>query len=141
MRQFNYQDLELAYHNLKKAVSYLNRIMIADRENWKEFEFETARASLIHHYEISFELCIVAMKEYMEKYLKIETINYTTKDIFRVAVEHKMINNLNRWFEYLGVRDVTRVNNTEDIDEVFPKIQMFIIYAEEFIFGMKKRLV
>jgi len=141
MKPFNYQDLELAYHNLKKAVSYLNRIMIANNENWKEFEFETARASLIHHYEIAFELCIHAMKDYMENQLKIETVNYSTKDIFRVAVEHKMINNLNRWFEYLGVRDVTRVNNTEDIDEVFPKIQMFIIYAEEFIFGMKKRLV
>jgi nucleotidyltransferase substrate binding protein (TIGR01987 family) len=133
---------------LKKAAqAFENALVFAGKveakpSNEREFyEFETASAAVIQHFEFSYELCWKTMKRFIEMDIGSEADILTRKDIFRISAEKRLINDFDRWVEFQRARNRTsHVYDEEVANEVYQIAKTFADYLQKFVKTIEQRI-
>ena len=98
--KFVVTPLEKALGQLEKSLEYLEGAV--DPELREQF-----RAAVIQAFEFSFELSWKFIKRYLEQFSLEKVDGFTAKQLFRVAHEQGLIQNVDAWFGYLEKRNLT----------------------------------
>ncbi|MFH1318173.1 MAG: HI0074 family nucleotidyltransferase substrate-binding subunit, partial [Candidatus Omnitrophota bacterium] len=83
-------------------------------------EEEVIRAGVIQNFEFTYELCWKFMKRWLQINISgVAVDGVSRKELFRIAAESQLINNVETWFEYNGLRNETAhtydVKTAEDV--------------------------
>lgn len=111
--------MALDLSSLQKAVDSLMRaIKIASSKKNdvidKDLE-EVIQAGVIQNFEFTYELCWKFIKRWLEANGEGSYVDgITRKEMFRIAAERQLIQNVELWFEYTKARNETA--HTYDID-------------------------
>jgi nucleotidyltransferase substrate binding protein (TIGR01987 family) len=125
---------------LTKAFEAFSGVLSRSGELEKDF-YDVYRSAVIQNFEFSFELCW----KFMRRWLEIEDLSevdrtLTKKDLFRLAHKSGLVDNAEKWFEYLSARNRTSHVYDEDIaDEVFMLAKDFYPDFKKFIRELEKR--
>lgn len=69
---------------------------------------EIVRAGLIQTFEVAYEMCCKHMKRWLEMNLGSHAVDgVSRKELFRIAAEHRLIEDAAGWFEYHAARKET----------------------------------
>ena len=114
--------MTLDLNSLKKAINSLdNGIKIAFKKEKKVelMEMNLIMAGVIQNFEFTYELCWKFMKRWLEENISYETVDgITRKELFRIAAENKLIDDVTLWFEFHKARNKTSHIYDEDIAEM-----------------------
>jgi nucleotidyltransferase substrate binding protein (TIGR01987 family) len=130
---------------LKASVSFSNALKTAKLIESEDFPkifygLETARASVIQHFEYTYELSWKMMKRFIEmEDGKIES--FSNKALLRKAGELGLINDFHKWRKFHNGRNLTsHTYDEETAEEVYEIAKEFNIYLNKFIENLKKRI-
>ncbi|MDR3223755.1 MAG: nucleotidyltransferase substrate binding protein [Methanobrevibacter sp.] len=136
---------KLDIKSLKKAYdAYENALNLALNLESNPLELfyieETARTSLIHHFETLYELSWKTMKRYIEIDEGHED-NLTRRGLFRQAGERGLIDDFHKWMEFHKSRNLTSHTYDEKIAEkVYITAKEFDKYVKNFILILEKQI-
>jgi nucleotidyltransferase substrate binding protein (TIGR01987 family) len=104
--------MALDLSSLQKAVDSLQRaINVASslkKENADKDNIEVVRAGVIQNFEFTYELCWKFMKRWLEINGEGASVDgITRKELFRIAAERRLIENVEAWFAYTESRNET----------------------------------
>jgi nucleotidyltransferase substrate binding protein (TIGR01987 family) len=131
-------SLQKAYQAYKNA---LNLALNLESNPLEQFYIkETIRTSLIHHFEILYELSWKSMKRYIEIDHGHED-NLTRRGLFRQIGEKGLIDDFYKWMEFHKSRNLTSHTYDEEIAEkVYITTKEFDKYAKNFILILEKQI-
>lgn len=133
--------MSLQLDSLEKAIDALERsIETAKRmEIWDDDVQETVRAGVIHNFEVAYELCWKMMKRWLgENIGKTYVDGITRKDLFRLAAEHHLITDAERWMDYhFGRNQTSHTYNEDAAQSVFEDATEFVNDAKQFFNTLK----
>src|SRR3954471_15820241 len=94
--------MPLVLNSLKKAVESLEKAVTvysaaADRA---QLEKDVLRAGVIQNFEFTYELSWKFMKRWLEENVSATVDGMTRKELFRLAAENKLIEDVEAWFRY-----------------------------------------
>ncbi len=126
--------MALDLSSLQKAVGSLERaIKVADTmikgavDTDKE---EVIRAGVIQNFEFTYELCWKFMKRWLETNVGGATLDGASrKELFRIAAESQLINDVDDWMEYHEARNET--SHTYDNDKADDVYKVSIKFAND----------
>ncbi|MDR0911540.1 MAG: nucleotidyltransferase substrate binding protein [Methanobrevibacter sp.] len=131
---------------LKKAyTSFLNSLELAERLESEDFDKifyirEGARASVIQHFEYTYELSWKMMKKFI-KMDEGKEDSLTMKGFYRHAGEKGLIDDFNKWMEFHKARNKTSHTYDEDVaEEVYDFAKKFPNYVEKLILVLEKAI-
>jgi len=105
------------------------------------YEFESARAALIQHFECAYELSWKTLARFLEMDMGAEVDILTRKDIFRVSAEKRLISDCGRWLVFHTARNKTSHLHNEDLaNEVYETAKTFSGEIQALIQELEKRL-
>ncbi len=98
-------SLKKAVNSLEKAITVANTqisgIVNTDHE-------EVIRAGVIQNFEFTYELCWKFMKRWLENNVSGESVDgVSRKELFRLAAESRLIDDVEAWFKYHEARNET----------------------------------
>ena len=95
----------------------------------------TLRAGAIQNFEVAYEQCWKMMKRWLEINIgSVYVDGVTRRELFRIAAENKLINDVSDWMEYHNSRNLTsHTYDEETAEDVFTVSKHFIKDAEEFL--------
>ncbi|WP_153725333.1 nucleotidyltransferase substrate binding protein [Heliorestis convoluta] len=119
--------------SLRKAVASLERalnfaqVRLANN-NISLDEKEVIQAGVIQNFEFTYELCWKFMKRWLELNLMPGLLDGATrKELFRHAVEQKLISDFSIWVKYHELRNTTsHTYNREVADEIYGMSKVFL---------------
>jgi len=133
--------LKKAVTAFENAFAYACRVESKMPEDREHFEFETARASLIQHFEITYELCWKTMKRYIEMDIGGDADILTRKNLFRQAAEKQLIADFERWVSFHDARNRTSHMYSENVaHEVYAYAKLFAEDMRQFVRTMEERV-
>lgn len=124
--------------NLEKALkSYENAILFSNERleaKISETEENVIKAGVIQNFEFTYELCWKFMKRWLELNLTPGSMDgVSRKELFRNALENKLIDSFNDWVKYHELRNTTSHTYNEDIaDEIYNVSEAFLKDAKQF---------
>lgn len=129
--------------SLIKAIKSLRsslRVALATVKRSKE-EQDTIKAGVIQNFEFTYELCWKFLKRWLGNNLGSAYVDgVSRRELFRLGVEHRLINNVDAWMEYHDRRNETAHTYDENTaEEVFETARKFIKDAEEFLANLEAR--
>ncbi|MDR2697679.1 MAG: nucleotidyltransferase substrate binding protein [Holophagales bacterium] len=105
------------------------------------FELESARASVIQHFEFCYELCWKTMKRFIEMDIGSDADILTRKDIFRISAEKRLVVDFGRWILFNGARNRTsHVYNEDSAVEIYQIAKSFNMDLKAFVKTMEQRI-
>ncbi len=115
----------LNYTSLHKAIVALQK-GIAIYENKKEQEvmqdeMEIIQSGIIQNFEVCYEISWKLMKKWLEENVgRTEVDGVSRKELFRMAAQNKLIEDIEKWFVFHEARNMT-LHDYDGIkaDEVF----------------------
>ncbi len=131
--------------SLRKAILSLERALgfadkrLADCGNVPDEEIEVIKAGIIQNFEFTYELCWKFMKRWLEMNLTPGIMDgVSRKELFRNALEQKLIADFTSWVRYHELRNTTSHSyNREVAEEIysittdFLKDALFLLKALE----------
>ncbi|MDR2693716.1 MAG: HI0074 family nucleotidyltransferase substrate-binding subunit [Chitinispirillales bacterium] len=132
-------SLKNAANAFYMAIAFADRVEAKPSDKRDVYEFETAHAALIKHFEFCYELCWKTMR----RFIQIEDIGkeadiLTRKDLFRVAAEKRLIADFDHWLAYHDARNKTsHVYDFKVADNVYQTAKMFAGDLREFVETME----
>jgi nucleotidyltransferase substrate binding protein (TIGR01987 family) len=134
-------EMSLELKSLKDAVvSFKSAVKVCNETSSKQGAssdmINTLRAGVIQNFEITYELCWKFMKRWIEANFPGESDAdaLSKKELFRVAAEHRLINDVEKWFEYHKNRNKTsHIYDGKTADIVFKSAVEFLKDAEGFL--------
>lgn len=136
--------MKLELTSLEKAVSALERSINAVSVNAGSLSpeiMEVLQAGIIQHFEVAYEQCWKTMKRWIENNVGAEIADgVTRRELFRLAVESRLIVDVDRWMTYHAARNETsHVYNQETANEVGKRAVEFLAAAKEFVEAIRAR--
>ena len=127
-------SLKKASQSFDHAIAFARKIESKPPCELDFYEMEFARAAVIKHFELSYELCWKTMKRYIEMDIGAEADILTRKDLFRQAAERGLIDEFAPWVEFHLARNQTSHVYNETISEKVyktafasqPNVQRFV---------------
>ncbi len=100
------ESLAVAVSALERAVAVAND---ADTmSNLSDAARETIRAGVIQHFEVAYELCWKFIKRWMANNVGRTAVDgVTRRQLFRLAAEHRLIDDVEQWMRYHDARNRT----------------------------------
>ncbi|MBI4558037.1 MAG: nucleotidyltransferase substrate binding protein [Candidatus Hydrogenedentes bacterium] len=138
--------MSLDLTSLKKAVSSLQKAMkvASSPESVRRLgddEREVVKAGVIRNFEFTFELCWKFMRRWITANLGAARIDgITRRELFRLAVENRLISDFARWDEYYEARNLTsHTYDSDTADEIFRLAQEFSVDAKSLLTALEER--
>lgn len=105
-------QLKMAQSAFHQALDYA----VGLEENQDDYAFKAARGNLIQSFEFAFEVSWKMMKRYVDKTIgpgdeKIKT----HKDLFRIAAQRELIDDVYPWLDYQDARNQTSHSYNEEV--------------------------
>lgn len=98
-------SLKKAVHSLERAVRVASQLINGPVDTDQE---QVIRAGVIQNFEFTYELCWKFMKRWLEKNVGGASVDgLTRKELFRMAAESRLINDVEVWIGYNGFRNET----------------------------------
>jgi nucleotidyltransferase substrate binding protein (TIGR01987 family) len=131
--------------SLKKATNSL-RIALKVASKYAEMKEkdidtrDTLRAGVIQNFEFTYELCWKFMKRWLENELGSASVDgLARKQLFRLAAEHHLINDVENWMEYHEQRNETsHAYDATTAEEIYESAQKFIFDAEKLLAALEQ---
>jgi len=124
---------EISLNPLKKAASSLKNALAKPKD-------EYIRDAVIQRFEYTFELSWKIIKRYIEA--NNNTLEHNLKNLFREAAKQGLITQVEDWFEYLRVRNLTSHTYNENVaEETYRVAKKFSDAADSLIKNLEKLLV
>jgi len=139
--KLNISALKKAAQTFYNALAFANKVEAKSNDECEFYEFESARASLIQHFEICYELCWKMMKRFIEMDIGEEADILTRKDLFRVSAQKRLIADFDHWLEFHSARNITsHIYGEEAANDVYKTAKMFADDLREFVSTLEKRI-
>jgi len=138
--KLNISALKKAAEAFYNVLTFANKVEAKSRDKCEFYEFESARASLIQHFEICYELCWKMMKRFIEMDIGEEADILTRKDLFRVSAQKRLIADFHNWLEFHSARNITSHIYGEDAaNDVYQAAKKFADDLQEFVETFRKQ--
>ncbi len=120
-------SLRKAVLSLERALSFADK-RLADCSNVPDEEIEVIKAGVIQNFEFTYELSWKFMKRWLEMNLMPGIMDgVSRKELFRNALEQKLIADFNSWVRYHELRNTTsHTYNREIADEIYSFTNAFL---------------
>ena len=131
--------MALELDSLRKAVASLERaVRVASEMIQGEVDTdheEVIRAGVVQNFEFTYELCWKFMKRWLEVNGEGPAVDgVTRKELFRIAAERRLIQNVKAWFEYhLARNEATHVYDEQKARSVYAAALKFVFDAKDFL--------
>jgi len=129
--------------SMEKAVKALETaIEIYDRNPSPADDPEKVvlRDGVIQRFEFTYELSWKMLKRYLEEYGLERPDRLSNRDLFRVGYEQELINDPEKWFLYLRMRNLTsHVYDEAKAVEVFQAAKRFLPDVKQFLERLKAK--
>lgn len=128
--------MSLDLHSLQKALCSLqSALRVASSLRKDELDTDRAhviRAGVIQSFEFTYELCWKFIKRWLEMNgVGAMVDGATRKELFRIAAEHHLIDNVEQWFLYTSSRNETAYTyDQKTADTVYETAVRFVADAE-----------
>lgn len=140
--------MALDISSIQRAVASLERALkvVAVKESDAAVspdELELLTAGVIQNFKFTYELCWKFMKRWLEEQVSPEVVDGVPRvELFRVAAENLLIEDVSKWMEFHRARNKTSHIYDEDIaEEVMRVSKEFLSYAQAFLNALEKRNV
>ena len=128
-----------AYNSLENALKYAEGIE-SNRGNNVFYAEEAARATVIQHFEYTYELSWKMMKRFIE-IDEGQSDSLTRKGLFRHAGEIGLIDDFHKWVEFHDARNLTSHTYDEETAElVYSTAKKFNQYVEQLILALNEKI-
>jgi len=138
--------MALDLSSLRKAVNSLERALNVSLKkqadaNADDDDRETIRAGVIQNFEFTYELCWKFMKRWIEENISHEAADgVTRKQLFRMAAENRLLERVEKWFEFHQARNKTsHVYDEEIAEQVYAATKEFLPQAKLFLERIEAR--
>lgn len=135
--QLKRESMLLDLTSLKQAVDSLNKSLhvMAQNEQAEVSLRDVLRAGVIQNFEFTYELCWKFMKRWLEHNLGSRYVDgLPRKELFRIAVESRLISKIGNWFEYHNAHnDIPQTYNEDTAQEIFWIAKRFAVDARIFL--------
>lgn len=130
--------------SLEKAVNSLERgikVASALSEGADPDQKEIVRAGVIQNFEFTYELCWKFMKRWLEMNGEGPSIDGASKkELFRIASERRLIDNIEAWFRYAEARNLTsHTYDGETANDIYETAKVFLADAKHFLDKLKEK--
>ena len=102
---------------------------------------EIIRAGVTQLFEFTYELCWKFMRRWLaENVGRVYVDGIARRELFRLAAENQLIDDVEAWWEYHRVRNLTSHIYDEDVaEEVFATAVQFLPQAQQFLAALELR--
>lgn len=122
----NYTSLEKSIISLENGIEIYNKKKLME-ENIEEIEI--IKAGIIQNFEVSYEISWKLMKKWLEENIGVSAVDgISRKELFRIASQNKLIEDVEKWFVFHEARNLTSHDydgiKAEDVFKIaltFPK--------------------
>ena len=133
--------LKKAAKSFDYALAFALRVEEKAPETSEFYEKEVARASVIQHFEFTYELCWKIMKRYIEIEIGSKANGLIHKELFRLSAESRLITSFDQWVEFHKARNSTsHVYNEVVAGDVYEIAKQFSGPLHDFITAIEQRL-
>lgn len=123
----------LELNSLKKAIVSLETLLqkTSDDKFMSSLDDTTCyglKAGVIQNFEFTYELCWKFMKRWLENSLGNTYVEgVTRRELFRLSVEHHLINDVDLWMDYHYARnEITHTYDRDKAEDVFAMAKIFL---------------
>jgi nucleotidyltransferase substrate binding protein (TIGR01987 family) len=101
----------------------------------------TLQAGVIQNFEVAYELSWKFMKRWLEKNINPNiTLGISSKEFYRIAKEHLLISDSEKWLEFHEARNETSHSyDKETADEVLRVSFEFLDFAKKFLATLENK--
>jgi nucleotidyltransferase substrate binding protein (TIGR01987 family) len=137
--------MALELTSLRKALQSLqNALRVASPDELEKFEKEQAevlKAGVIQNFEFSYELCWKFMRRWLKENLSpAVTDGITRRELFRMAAEQRLIDDVEQWMRYHDARNLSSHTYLPEVaDEVYRSAFDFHEAARKLLRAMEER--
>lgn len=138
--------MALDLSSLRKAVTSLGRALrVAGAKkrlaSFSEAERQVIRAGVVQNFEFTYELAWKFMKRFLEADLGSAAVDgLPRKELFRIAAEHRLLDDAASWFDFHAARNRTTHTYDEKIaDEVLQAARRFAKAARALLEELEDR--
>ena len=131
--------------SLQNAISSFERtlkVACFDKkvQDWDDDQKDAIRAGVIQNFEFTYELCWKFMKRWLANNLGSAHVDgVARRELFRLAVEHRLINDVDAWMIYHDARnEISHTYNNAKAAEVFEIARKFFPDAKKFLTDLEK---
>lgn len=132
--------------SLQKAVEALDRSIKSYMKNQNndsltDDDKETLKSGVIQNFEVAYELCWKFMKRWIEENATGQTADtLTLKELFRMAFERQLVKDVDAWFDYQKIRNLTsHTYDADNAEEAFKTAAKFIFDAKELLKNLESK--
>lgn len=135
--------MALEVNSLKKAIASLDTsVSLTQDQSLAQFNEpikKLLRFGVIQNFEFTYELCWKFMKRYLEGQLGSVAVDGVPRaELFRLAAEHHLIDDVSRWRSYHSYRNLTSHVYDEDVAaEIFAIAIKFNMDAKKFLAALE----
>ncbi|HLD45664.1 MAG TPA: HI0074 family nucleotidyltransferase substrate-binding subunit [bacterium] len=139
MKKLLLTSLKKALDTLEKSLNITN-----SSERMKEMDedlAETVRAGVVQKFEVAYELCWKFMKRWLEENIgKTYVEGVPRYELFRLAAENKLIDNVEDWMQFHKLRNETsHTYNVATAETVFNESAHFCLIAKDFFANLESK--
>lgn len=134
----DFSSLQKAVHSLERALKVALTVINGKINN--DYE-EVIRAGVIKNFEFTYELCWKFIKRWLEVNGEGAAVDGATrKELFRLAAEHRLIEDVESWFRYAGARNLTsHTYDNRTADDVFESAKIFVSDAGSLLQNLENK--
>lgn len=127
--------MSLKFDNLQKSITSLEtgiEIYNKKKNIIEDNERELIKSGIIQNFEIAYEISWKLMKKKLEENLGNSAIDgVSRKELFRIAAQNKLIDDVEKWFVFHEARNMTSHDyDGAKAEEVFLIAVEFVKYAK-----------
>ena len=102
---------------------------------------DTVKSGIIQHFEVAYEQCWKAMKRWLEQHGTRENVDgVTRRELFRIAAEHLLIADVDRWMNFhRGRNETSHTYDAATAADVYTVAVDFLPEAERFLSAIVTR--
>lgn len=137
--------MSLDLSSLKKALSFLESALQVTSDNifptLNAKSQDVMRAGVIQCFEFTYELCWKFIKRWLEVNIGSTYVEgVTRRELFRLAVEHRLIYDVDTWMEYHDARNETsHTYDSDKAEEIFNIASNFYNDAKALLEVLEKK--
>ncbi|MBN1962064.1 MAG: nucleotidyltransferase substrate binding protein [Deltaproteobacteria bacterium] len=104
----DYLDLSSLRRAIESFANALSVLASADSMSWNTSQIEVLRAGVIQNFEFTYELSWKFIQRWLTRNLgRTETEGISRRHLFRLAAQHRLINDVDTWMDYHQARNET----------------------------------